>query len=79
MAKVKFVLNRAGVRDLLRSDEMMSVCQSLATRAQASLGDGYEVTTLVGRNRVNAEIAAISYQARKENSETNSILKALGG
>lgn len=79
MAKVKFVLNRDGVRELLKSDAMMSICQSYANDALGRLGEGYEVSTQVGRNRVNAEIAATTYAARKDNYENNSILKSLRG
>lgn len=79
MANVKFELNRKGVRELLRSSEMMAVCKSYADNARSSLGEGYEVTTKVGKNRVNAEVAAVSYEARAENSENNTILKALRG
>ncbi len=74
---VKFELNRQGVRELMQSDEMMAVVSRLANESLATLGDGYEVTTLVGKTRVNAEIAAVTYQARKENSENNTILKSL--
>ena len=77
MANVKFELNRQGVRELMQSDEMMAVVSRLANESLATLGDGYEVTTLVGKTRVNAEIAAVTYQARKENSENNTILKSL--
>ncbi len=79
MAKFKFELNRDGVRQLMQSSEMMSVCESYARRAQGSLGDGYEVTTMTGKTRVNAQIAAVTYQAKKENSENNTILKSLRG
>lgn len=61
----------------MQSDEMMAVVSRLANESLATLGDGYEVTTLVGKTRVNAEIAAVTYQARKENSENNTILKSL--
>lgn len=70
-------LNRAGVRELLRSEEMMAECKKYADAALGRLGDGYEVTTRVGRNRVNAEVAAVTFDARRENSENNSILRAL--
>lgn len=79
MAKVKFELNREGVRQLLKSDEMMKVCSEYANRAVASLGSGYEVSTHVGSNRVNAEVAAVTYKARKDNAKNNSILKAIRG
>lgn len=77
MSRLRVSLNRAGVRELLRSDEMMAECKRHADDALSRLGDGYEVTTRVGRNRVNAEVAAASYAARRENLENNSILRAL--
>lgn len=80
MAKsVKFVLNRAGVRELMKSDEMEAVCQEYADRALQQLGDGYTTSAFKGRNRVNVEIAAESIKAKRQNSKHNSILKALGG
>lgn len=77
--KVKIVLNRAGVRELMRSQEMSNICTQYAYSAQGRLGDGYEVTCQTGKNRVNAEVAAVSEKARKENSRSNTILKALHG
>lgn len=77
MAKVKVELNRAGVRELMQSSEMMAVCKKYADNAVGRLGAGYEVTTMVGRTRVNAEVAAVTYEARKDNSKNNTILKAI--
>lgn len=79
MAQSKFVLNREGVRELLRSKEMADICLEYANRAQGRLGAGYEVTTHTGTNRVNAEIAAATYAAKRDNSKNNSILKAVFG
>lgn len=79
MAQFKFELNREGVRELLRSKEMADICQEYAENAIGKLGYGYEVTTHTGTNRVNAEVAAVTYSAKKENLETNSILKAVFG
>lgn len=79
MAKVRFELNREGVRELLRSKEMMDVCQEYANNALGKLGDGYEVTTHTGSNRVNAEVAAVTYAAKKENLSDNTIIKAVFG
>lgn len=78
MGNVKFVLNRAGVRELMLSSAMMSICESKARSMLNSLGDGYTMTTHVGKNRVNAEVATDSPAARQENLNNNTILKALG-
>lgn len=74
---IKFELDRSGVRELLRSDEMMEICREYADKAADRLGDGYEVSEHTGRNRVNASVAAVSEKARKENLDHNTILKAV--
>ena len=79
MGNVEFKLNREGVRELLKSQEMMNICSDYANNAQGRLGEGYEVTTMTGKNRVNAEVRAVSYKARKENNRDNTILKAVLG
>ena len=77
MANVRIELNREGVRELLRSDEMKAICEGHANAALTRLGDGYETSSMVGKNRVNAEIKAVSYKAKIDNLKNNSILKAL--
>lgn len=79
MANRVFELNRSGVRDLLRSPEMLAICEEYANKALGNLGDGYKVTTHTGTNRVNAMVAAESYRAKKENLEDNTILRAVFG
>lgn len=79
MSKVRVRLISKGVRSLLQSKEMMNVCTHLAYQAQSKLGDGYEVTYMTGKTRVNASIGAESAEAIRENYENNTILKALGG
>ena len=79
MAKVEIKLNSSGVKDLLRSQEMKSICEQHANNALGRLGEGYTVTTMTGKNRVNASIFAESCQAKRENLEHNTILKALRG
>ena len=74
---VRFTLNRSGVRELLKSQEVMSVCKEHADATRSNLGDGYTVTTRTGKTRVNAEVAAYTQKARQECFENNSILKAL--
>lgn len=74
-----FKLNGSGVRELLRSKEMLDICKSYADKAQQSLGDGYEVTTHVGSNRCNAMVSAESFAAKRENLKENTIIKAVFG
>lgn len=78
MNRVDFKLNRAGVRELLRSGEAMSACRTYAEAVRNRAGAGYEVSTYTGKNRVNASVSAATYEASKDNYEHNTLLKARG-
>ncbi len=77
MGKVKIVLDRKAVRQMLRSKEAENTCREFADKAAQRLGDGYEVSTYSGKKRVNASIKAVTYKARKETKQNNAILKAV--
>lgn len=78
MAKVKFKLNRKGVRELLQSQEMLNLMTDYANGIQQRAGDGYEVTTYgPGKTRVNASVRAATRKAIKDTLENNTLLKAV--
>lgn len=77
MSKFKFVLNRASISELMKSEEMQSILKDKADNALNSLGEGYKSDTYVGKNRANAMVYADTYQAKKDNLKNNSILKAV--
>lgn len=77
MSKVKFKLDRKGVGELLKSQEAANVVESYASGVQSRAGDGFEVTTMVGKTRVNASVHAVTFEARKKNYDQNILLKAL--
>lgn len=79
MNKVKVVLNRKGVSELLKSQEAMNVCREYAEKIRAKAGAGYEISTYVGKTRVNAMVYADTYEARLDNYKNNTLLKARGG
>lgn len=77
MSKFKVKLNSSGVRQLLKSEPMKAIITSEATAIRNRCGPGYEQDLRVGKNRVNAMIWAETYEAKKDNSENNTILKAV--
>lgn len=79
MADVKVVLNGAGVRELLKCAEIEATCREVAQDVASRAGSGYEVDTYVGKTRVNAMVSAATREARKDNLENNTLLRALGG
>lgn len=83
MSDFRFELNRSGVRDMLRSEEMQNILGGLAedvlNNAQSQSGqNGYVKTVYVGKNRANASVHAETLLAKRENSKNNTLLKALG-
>lgn len=76
---VKFELDQAGVRALLRSDETAKVCKQYADRVAARAGWGFDVTTYTGKNRANASVKAVSDDAASACFEDNVLVKALFG
>lgn len=78
MAKTRIVLNKSGVREMLRSNEMMNICLEHANATmEAAGGEGYEVTSYTGKNRVNASVRANTVKTIKDNLENNTLLKSL--
>lgn len=74
-----FKLNRSGVRELMQSREMQKVLQEKAGQIRARCGEGYEQDAAVGKNRANAMVRAATFAAKRDNSENNTILKAVRG
>lgn len=54
MADVEIVLNPAGVRQLLKSGEIASICEAQAARMTRAAGVEYVADVYVGKTRVNA-------------------------
>lgn len=79
MSKTKIVLNYGGVRSLLKSSEMMELCEKQAETIKNKCGKGYETNTYTGKSRVNASVGTETLSAMLDNSENNTILKNLRG
>lgn len=73
MGKVKIVLNRDGVRNLLLSDEMMAVCRQAAEGIRNNYGKSAFLSEYKGQNRVNVSVVADYGDA----SDNNDLLKAV--
>lgn len=80
MAKIEFKLNLAGLNALMKSAEMQAVLDSAASHIASAAGSGYEVEAAHPISFVAiAAVHARTYEARRENSENNTLLKAAGG
>lgn len=76
--KFEVVLNSAGVQALLKSDEMMNICEKHANdTVKVAGGSGYSISTRVGRTRCNAQIEANTIKSILDNNKNNTLLKSL--
>lgn len=74
MSKVRFELDRTGVRALMRSPEMQAVLKARADTVKDRCGDGYEA--YVAQTRAVAVVETATPQAVDDNSAHNTMLKA---
>lgn len=77
-SKFVFELNRAGVRDLLKGEEMQSICSSYGDAILSVAGEGYKKTVHVGRNRANCSVKTDTPKAYYSNLKHNTLINALG-
>lgn len=72
----KFELNKSGVRELLKSAEMAEVIDEYTSRVADNAGNGYGHNVQTA-NRAVGRVFAESAEAERDNSENNTLLKAL--
>lgn len=77
MSETKIVLNSAGIQQLLKSAEVQALIEEITETVADNAGDGYEANYRVGKFRYIGEVKAETYEARKDNSKNNTLLKAL--
>lgn len=68
MAKVTIELDSAGIRELLKSQEIASVCESEARKMTQAAGVPYKADVYTGRTRVNARAIRRVSDDRNDNS-----------
>lgn len=79
MSKVYFVRNPSAFAELMKCPEMQDILRDTAETVRGRCGDGYEVSVYIGENRANASVVAETPEAKQDNWNNNTLLKALGG
>ena len=77
----KFVLDKKGVGELLRSEDIQSVLNAYGQQVQSNTGNAedYQTQVSLGKVRANVVIRCINSTSIKDNLKNNTLLKALGG
>lgn len=76
---VKIKLNDAGVKELLKSPEMVGHCRTLAEQVLARCGEGYVMEERNYPERSGYAVRTDTRAAYKDNYDNNTLLRALGG
>lgn len=76
---MRFELNSRGVKDLLNSNEMKTILESVGNQVVSAAGGEYEAETIGLSTRPVVRVSPASKKAYHENMKENVLLKALGG
>ena len=71
-SKIRVKLNKAGVRELLKSSEMQTICMEHAHRIQQTAGIDYEAG-----ERAGAAVYPANDKGYYDNLKNNTLLKAV--
>jgi hypothetical protein len=77
MANVRIKVNRNGIRDLLRSDEVLADLEERGQRIAAAAGDGHRVESEVGQNRARVAVITDTIEARISEAKNRTLTRAI--
>ena len=77
-ADVRVRLNSHGVRELLRSGDVLADLTGRATAIASAAGEGYEADSAVGRTRARASVRTATPEAVRAESRDKTLTRAIG-
>lgn len=77
MAKVKIVLNSAGIRELLKSQEAGAICMEYAGQIQQRAGEHFEAEARRYPERTGAAVYPSDAEGYFDNLKNNTLLRSM--
>lgn len=77
VSKATFKLRRAGIRELLRSQEALRDLERRATAVAGAAGAGHRVVSSIGRNRARAAVIAETPEARRAEALDRNLTRSM--
>lgn len=77
MAKIRVELDKKGIRQLLKSQEMQALVNERAKRIAASAGPGHAVEPDNTGDRARASVVTRSYAAKKAEAKNRTLTRAI--
>lgn len=78
MGNITFVLNSAGVVEMLQSVETQAMLEGYAQQVAAGADLDTDIETLISGDRAAVRVYTANDRAAEKNAETNGLLKGLG-
>lgn len=75
--RVRIVLNRAGVRQLLKGSEIQGDLKGRADRIAAAAGEGFVSDIGVGGSRARAEVVTDTFEAMRAEATDRALSRAI--
>ena len=79
MSKVKIELNSAGINELLHSPEIRAALIEAGDKVATRAGTDYEAVSFEMPSRSVVRVSPATRKAAIDNSDNNTLLRALGG
>jgi hypothetical protein len=73
----RLVLNRAGVRSILKSPGVLADLTARANRVASVAGPGHIVDSEIGPNRARASVRTDTFAAAKREAESRNLTRAI--
>lgn len=77
MARSRIVLNRKGIRKLLRSSEVLRDMRRRAEAIAQRAGDGMVASAMVGTGRARASVITATAKAREAEAKHRALTRAI--
>lgn len=75
--RMRIELNSKGLRQLLRSPEVLADVEQRAQRIAAAAGEGFEASAKLGPNRARASVVTATAEAMLAEAEDRALTRAL--
>ena len=77
-SQIRFKLNRAGVRALLRGPAVQADLRRRGNAIASAAGPGHRVDSEVGRNRARVEVVTETFEAMRKEARDRNLTRAFG-
>lgn len=76
--KAEIKLNSKGVKQVLKHDSTRRAAEKRAKAIARAAGDGYEASSMIGRNRARASVITATARARRDDAKRGTLLRSAG-